>query len=111
MRISRGYFVDLAGKKSDVVLSAIIFEKVLGLKMEARPPSVGAFANNLQEFESLRDFINLHHYHHFDRFAVCIVVLACYLLDRWFSRLRAGNLYSSGYVLWFVGSDTFASSG
>jgi ATP-binding cassette subfamily C protein LapB len=57
MRMLRGYFIDVAGKKSDVLLSARIFEQVLGMKMEARPPSVGAFANNLKEFESIRDFV------------------------------------------------------
>jgi ATP-binding cassette subfamily C protein LapB len=57
MRSLRGYFVDVAGKKSDILLSAALFERVLGIKMEARPPSVGAFANNLREFESIRDFI------------------------------------------------------
>jgi ATP-binding cassette subfamily C protein LapB len=53
----RGYFIDLAGKKADILLSARIFEQVMGMKMSARPPSVGAFANNLREFESIRDFI------------------------------------------------------
>ncbi|MEO7558410.1 MAG: type I secretion system permease/ATPase [Gammaproteobacteria bacterium] len=57
MRALRGYFIDVAGKRADVLLSAMIFEKVLGFKMEVRPPSVGAFASNLREFESIRDFI------------------------------------------------------
>lgn len=57
MRALRGYFIDIAGKKLDVVLSANIFEKVLGIQMSARPVSVGAFSSNLQEFESLREFI------------------------------------------------------
>lgn len=57
MRGLRGYFIDVAGKKSDILLSAMLFERVLGIKMAARPPSVGAFANNLREFESIRDFI------------------------------------------------------
>ncbi len=57
MRTLRGYFIDLAGKKSDILISSAIFEKVLGIKMEDRPPSVGAFANNLRDFESVRDFI------------------------------------------------------
>lgn len=57
MKLLRGYFIDAAGKRSDIILSATIFEKVLGIKMESRPPSVGAFANNLQEFESFRDFL------------------------------------------------------
>jgi ATP-binding cassette subfamily C protein LapB len=57
MRALRGYFIDIAGKKLDVVLSANIFEKVLGIRMSARPASVGAFASNLQEFEAFREFI------------------------------------------------------
>ncbi|MDX1269896.1 MAG: ATP-binding cassette domain-containing protein, partial [Oceanisphaera sp.] len=43
--------------KSDVLLSAQIFSKVMGMRMEARPPSTGAFAKHLQEFESVRDFL------------------------------------------------------
>lgn len=57
MRALRGYFIDVAGKRADVLLSAMIFEKVLGFKMEVRPLSVGAFASNLREFESIREFI------------------------------------------------------
>ena len=57
MRLLRGYFIDTAGRKADVVLSAMIFQKVMGIKMEARPTSVGSFANNLREFDSIRDFI------------------------------------------------------
>ena len=57
MRSLRAYFLDVAGKQIDVVLSATIFERVLGLKLAARPRSVGTLANNLQEFEMFRDFI------------------------------------------------------
>lgn len=57
MRSLRAYFLDVAGKKFDVALSARLFEQVMGLRMEARPRSVGAFANQLSEFESFREFI------------------------------------------------------
>ncbi len=57
MRTLRGYFLDVAGKQIDVILSATIFERVLGLKAAVRPRSVGSLANNLQEFEMFRDFI------------------------------------------------------
>jgi ATP-binding cassette subfamily C protein LapB len=56
LRILRGYFVDSAGKIADIKLAGRIFEQVLGIRMAARPASAGAFANNLREFESLRDF-------------------------------------------------------
>ena len=56
LRTLRGYFIDVAGKKADVILSATIFEKVLGIKMASRSNSVGSFANNMHEFESFREF-------------------------------------------------------
>ncbi|WP_404800021.1 type I secretion system permease/ATPase [Aeromonas simiae] len=56
MRQLRSYFIDVAGKKSDMLLSAKIFAKVMGMRMEARPASTGAFAKHLQEFESIREF-------------------------------------------------------
>lgn len=56
LRTLRGYFIDLAGRKSDVRLSAQLFERVLGMRLDVRPDSVGAFAANLREFDSIRDF-------------------------------------------------------
>lgn len=53
----RGYFIDIASKKMDVKLSAIIFEHTLGIQIGSRPTSVGAFANVIQSFEGFRDFI------------------------------------------------------
>jgi len=57
MRALRAYFIDVAGKRVDVTLSANIFARALGIRMEARPASVGAFANNVQEFEAFREFV------------------------------------------------------
>jgi len=56
MKTLRGYFLDVAGKRADIILSAALFERVLGVKLASRPASVGAFANNLHEFDSFRDF-------------------------------------------------------
>ncbi len=57
LRGLRGYFIDEAGKKANLRISAALLEKVLGLRLEVRPKSVGAFSKNLQQFESVRDFI------------------------------------------------------
>jgi ATP-binding cassette subfamily C protein LapB len=56
IRTLRGYFVDAAGRMADLRLASRIFEQVLGIRMAVRPASAGAFANNLREFETLRDF-------------------------------------------------------
>lgn len=57
LRILRAYFIDIAGKKSDILISANIFAKVNNITMASRPRSVGGFAKNLQDFDSIRDFI------------------------------------------------------
>ncbi|MBI1906751.1 MAG: type I secretion system permease/ATPase [Rhodocyclales bacterium] len=57
LRTMRGYFIDLAGSRADVKLSASIMERVLGTRMEQRPASAGSLAANLRGFESVRDFI------------------------------------------------------
>lgn len=54
---ARAYVVDTASKRVDVQLSAQIMERVLDLRLESRPASVGSFAANLRSFESVRDFI------------------------------------------------------
>lgn len=57
LRMVRSYVLDLAGKRVDVELSALIMERVLGMQMVNRPASAGSFAANLRAFESVRDFI------------------------------------------------------
>lgn len=57
LKILRGYMVELAAKRSDVMLSATLFERMLGIRMQHRPVSVGAFVNRLHEFDGVRNFI------------------------------------------------------
>lgn len=57
LRVLRGYFIDTAGRRVDIDLSAMLYEHVLGIRMADRPTSVGAFANHLDEFENIRNFI------------------------------------------------------
>lgn len=57
LKFTRSYFLEIAGKKSDVIMSSMIFEKVMDIKMASRPKSVGSFASNLRDFESVRNFL------------------------------------------------------
>jgi ATP-binding cassette, subfamily C, bacterial LapB len=57
MRLLRSRFVDEASARIDVQLSATLMERVLGMRLEHRPESVGSFAANLRGFEQVRDFI------------------------------------------------------
>ena len=57
MRRLRSRFVDEASARVDVKISATLLERVLGMRLENRPASVGSFAQNLRGFEQVRDVI------------------------------------------------------
>ncbi len=58
LKMIRSHFVDLAGSRIDVKLSALIMERVLGMRLIDKPLSVGSFAQTLRSFESIRDFMS-----------------------------------------------------
>ena len=55
-RMVRSRMIDVTGKTVDVVLAANIFEHVMAVKMAQRPTSVGIIANQLRDFDSVREF-------------------------------------------------------
>ena len=57
LRMVRAYFIDIAGKKSDVLLSAKIFKHIQSTELSKRPKSTGTFAKQLGDFESIRELI------------------------------------------------------
>jgi ATP-binding cassette subfamily C protein LapB len=52
----RSYFVDLAGRNADTIIASRIMQHLMTLRMDNLPPSTGGLANNIREFEQLRDF-------------------------------------------------------
>ncbi|MDR2162064.1 MAG: type I secretion system permease/ATPase [Desulfovibrio sp.] len=56
LRNLRSYFVDEAGKNADIVLASRLMQHLLAMRMDVKPDSTGSLANNMREFESLRDF-------------------------------------------------------
>ncbi|MDF3864294.1 type I secretion system permease/ATPase [Pseudomonas denitrificans (nom. rej.)] len=58
LKTMRGLCLDLAGKKTDLIISATLFERIVGMSMKYRPARVGSFAQNIHEFQTLRDFLN-----------------------------------------------------
>lgn len=55
---ARSRLVDKAAARTNGKLSALLMEQVLALRTEDRPTSVGSFANVIQGFESVRNFIS-----------------------------------------------------
>lgn len=58
LRMVRGYFIDIAGKNTDVLLGSLLYERILGLQFMYRPSSSGGLANHLKEFENVREFFS-----------------------------------------------------
>lgn len=56
LKALRGYFIEVAGKKSDILLSSFLYERVLGSRYSERPQSVGSFASQFREFDTVRNF-------------------------------------------------------
>ena len=57
LKFIRSHFIEVAGKKTDIIISSILFERVMDLKISSMPKSIGSFANVLKEFESIRAFL------------------------------------------------------
>ncbi|KFX67825.1 ABC transporter [Pseudomonas taeanensis MS-3] len=57
LRVLRAHLLDTAGKKTDMVLSATLFERITGMAMKARPATVGGFAQSIHDFQGLREFL------------------------------------------------------
>ena len=55
-RTIRGYMIDFAGRKTDVIAARRIYDHVIDMKLADRPQSSGAFANMLHDFDSVREF-------------------------------------------------------
>ncbi len=56
-RIIRARLTDVAGKKADLIISSALFRRVLAMDLSHKPVSSGSYANNLRDFESVRDFM------------------------------------------------------
>jgi len=58
LRNLRSYFVDTAGKNADVIITGKLMQHLMAIRLDHKPDSTGTLANNLREFESLREFFS-----------------------------------------------------
>jgi len=52
----RSHLIDLAGRKTDLIVGSKLFRQTLGVRMEHRPESAGAYGYQLGQVEVVRDF-------------------------------------------------------
>jgi ATP-binding cassette subfamily C protein LapB len=53
----RANILDRACQFIDIELSSIFFGRMLSIRMDARPKTVGTFAAQIKQFESVRNFL------------------------------------------------------
>ncbi len=56
LKVLRSYFLGIASKRTDTVVSNKIFNQVLNIKINSKPASTGQFVSRLQSYESVREF-------------------------------------------------------
>ena len=56
-KMIRSRLTDIAGKKADLIISSALFRRVMALRLIERPISSGSYANNLRDFEAVREFM------------------------------------------------------
>jgi ATP-binding cassette, subfamily C, bacterial LapB len=57
MKQARAYIVERAAKQIDLELGGVFFAKALAIRLSSRPATVGTFASQLRQFESVRSFM------------------------------------------------------
>lgn len=57
LKFIRTILLETAAKKSDIILSSMLFQHAMNIKMAERPRSVGSFAGNIRDFDGIRSFI------------------------------------------------------
>lgn len=56
LKSARSSLIDHAGRKADLRLSQMIFDKVLNTTLSSRPLSTGEYANRVMQYEFVREF-------------------------------------------------------
>lgn len=56
LRVMRARLIDISGRDLDLQLSARLFEHVVNLRLSHQPRSTGAFANQVRDFSTVREF-------------------------------------------------------
>lgn len=81
----RAQFIDRAGKRADIRMSRLIFDRILNLPLDRRTRKAGAMASIVREFDTLREFFT-------SATLIAVVDLPFLFLFIWVIHLIAGPL-------------------
>lgn len=84
LKTARASLIDYAGRKADLRISYLLFEKVLNTSMAARPQSTGEFASRVTQYEFVREFFTSNTIAVFiDTLFVFVFLAVIYLISGW----------------------------
>ncbi|ESZ08060.1 ABC transporter ATPase [Mesorhizobium sp. L2C089B000] len=84
LKTARASLIDYAGRKADLRISYMLFEKVLNSSLSARPGSTGEYANRVTQYEFVREFFTSNTISVFiDTAFVFVFLLVIYAIGGW----------------------------
>ncbi|ESY82308.1 MAG: type I secretion system permease/ATPase [Mesorhizobium sp.] len=84
LKTARASLIDYAGRKADLRISYMLFEKVLNSSLSARPGSTGEYANRITQYEFVREFFTSNTISVFiDTAFVFVFLLVIYAIGGW----------------------------
>ncbi|MFD2054166.1 type I secretion system permease/ATPase [Mesorhizobium calcicola] len=84
LKTARASLIDYAGRKADLRISYLLFEKVLNSSLSARPGSTGEYANRITQYEFVREFFTSNTISVFiDTAFVFVFLLVIYAIGGW----------------------------
>jgi len=90
LKTARAALIDHAGRKADLRISYLLFEKVLNTSLSARPASTGEYANRVTQYEFVREFFTSNTISTFiDTVFVLVFLLVIYAIAGWLAIIPA----------------------
>lgn len=90
LKTARAALIDHAGRKADLRISYLLFEKVLNTSLAARPASTGEYANRVTQYEFVREFFTSNTISTFiDTAFVVVFLLVIYAIAGWLALVPA----------------------
>lgn len=91
LKTARAALIDYAGRRADLKLSYLLFEKVLNASMSGRPMQTGEFASRITQYEFVREFFTSNTISVLiDTFFVFVFLVVIYLVAGWIVIVPAG---------------------
>jgi ATP-binding cassette, subfamily C, bacterial LapB len=99
LKTARAALIDYAGRKADLRLSALLFDKILHSTLASRPMSTGEYASRVTQYEFVREFFTSNTISVLiDTVFVFLFLLVIYLIAGWIAIIPACAFLSAVVV-------------